>query len=300
MTYSQPGAGRFEFGGVNMPTIVTDRPSDFVTYLTVPGLPVNDMNIPIKQYMCANPAYGGNAEASQVIGHANQKIYIDEATKTKISSKTTNIGRLTTGQGYPDDFILLMTHMADNMDRMRAAPELKNKSYFRDANLSTADVLKKMVQEKVYGLDCIGFVSQYLVFAGVWDAYKTYYPQDYTREFKPIKTLAEIERLCLVIWDNYHIGIIDNVQSLDEDANECTVDICQSSSGEEKGPQTNVSVTLKLSRGDFYQGKQKFRMERFGSPAMPVRSAVYICKMPELVWLGDLVPPAPDPLDLIF
>ena len=60
-----------------MPIIVTETPSDFVDYLTDPGLPVNDMKIPLKQYVCANPSFGGNAESAQVIGYASQKIYVD-------------------------------------------------------------------------------------------------------------------------------------------------------------------------------------------------------------------------------
>src|SRR4051812_35772069 len=110
-----------------MPIIVNDTPSDFVAYLTDPGLPVYDMNIPLAQYMCSAPSFGGNAEASEVIGYANNKIYYDEARKIKVSSQTRNIGRLTTGQGYPDDFILLMEHITDNIEKMRAAPELKHK-----------------------------------------------------------------------------------------------------------------------------------------------------------------------------
>jgi hypothetical protein len=275
-------------GGFAMPIIATDIPSDFVDYLTDPGLPVYDMNIPLTQYVCSDPSFGGNAEAAQVIGYANQKIFVDEISKTRISSQTRNIGRLTTGQGYPDDFILLMEHMTDNIDKMRSAPELKNKEYFRDPNLDVEAILKKMVEKKVFGMDCIGFVSQYLVYAGVWQEYKTYYPADYRREFKPVKSLSEVQRLCLVIWNNYHIGIIDDVDSYDSDTDEILVDICQSSSGEAKGPQTNCGVTLRKSPGDAYEGAQKFKIFRAGSPAMPVKAPVYICKMPGLVWQGDL------------
>ena len=269
-----------------MPIIVTETPSDFVDYLTDPGLPVYDMSIPLKQYVCANPSFGGNAEASRVIGYANQKIYLNENTKTSISSQTRNIGRLTTGQGYPDDFILLMEHMADNIGKMRSASELKE--YFRDPNLDVEAILNKMVEKKVFGMDCIGFVSQYLVYAGVWQEYKPYYPADYRREFKPVNSLSEVERLCLVIWNNYHIGIIDNVVSYDSDRDEILVDLCQSSSGEAKGPQTNSNVTLVKSPGDTFEGAQKFKILRAGSPAMPVQHAVYICKKPGLVWEGDM------------
>jgi hypothetical protein len=272
-----------------MPIIVTDTPSDFVDYLTDPGLRVYDMNIPLKQYVSSNPNFGGNAESAQVIGHANQKYFIDDMTKKKVSSKTRNIGRLTTGQGYPDDFVLLMEHMVDHMDKMRVSQELKNKEYFRDPNLGTEAVLNKMIEKKVFGLDCIGFVSQYLVYAGVWQEYKTYYPADYRREFKPVKSLKEVTRLCLVIWENYHIGIIDYVGDYDEEKGELMVDICQSSSSKEaRGPQTNIDVTLRVSPNDNYQGAQKFKIWRKGSPIMPVQYPVYICKMPGLVYQGDL------------
>jgi hypothetical protein len=238
--------------------------------------------------MCSNPKFGGNAEAEQVIGYANQKIYTNDATKAKISAQTKNIGRLTTGQGYPDDFVLLMEHMADNMDKMRAAPELKNKEYFRDPSLDVEAILNKMVEKKVFGLDCIGFISQYLVYAGVWQEYKPYYPADYRREFKPVQSLADVERLCLLIWDNYHIAIIDNIDSYDDTKDELVCDICQSSSGQAKGPQTNENVTLVKSPGDKFEGAQKFKILRVGSPAMPVPYPVYICKMPGLVWESDM------------
>lgn len=154
--------------------IVTETPSDFVDFLTDPGLPVYDVNIPLKQYVCSAPQFGGNAEAAQVIGHANQKIFIDDTLKTKVSSLTRNMGRLTTGQGYPDDFILMMEHMFGNMDKLREARELRSKPYLQDPNLDEEAILNRMVAAKVFGLDCIGFVSQYLVYAGVWQEYKTY------------------------------------------------------------------------------------------------------------------------------
>jgi hypothetical protein len=65
-----------------MPIIVTETPSDFVDYLTDPGLPVNGMNIPLKQYVSSNPNFGGNAEAAEVIGYATQKIFVDENART--------------------------------------------------------------------------------------------------------------------------------------------------------------------------------------------------------------------------
>ena len=104
-----------------------------------------------------------------------------------------------------------------------------------------------------------------------------------------VKSLSEVQRLCLVIWNNYHIGIIDNVQSYDEDRDELLIDICQSSSGEAKGPQTNLNVTLRKSPNDTYEGAQKFKIIRAGSPAMPVPHPVYICKMPGLVWQNDMI-----------
>ena len=61
-------------------------------------------------------------------------------------------------------------------DKMRAAPGLKQKDYFRNPQLDVESILNKMVEKKVFGIDCIGFISQYLVYAGVWQDYKPYYP----------------------------------------------------------------------------------------------------------------------------
>ena len=48
------------------------------------------------------------------------------------------------------------------------------------------------------------------------------------------------------------------------DRDEILVDLCQSSSGEAKGPQTNSNVTLVKSPGDTFEGAQKFKILRAG------------------------------------
>lgn len=292
---------------------VDEYPSDFVAFLKEPGLDIPSAEpIPLSQYVCSNEAFGGSRTAESVIGALNSKIPLDKnlvlpgkplSPGNKISSRTRNIGRMITGQGYPADFILMMEHFAANFEDAKKLVVQPYKSVkgvdgtrtsvpdgrprpiseiFNDNGPSASDYLRSMVEKKVFGLDCIGFVSQYLVYAGVWSEYKTYYPGDYAREFKPISKLSEIVPLAVVMWNNYHIAIIDDVYEFDEDnPTSVTVDICQSSSG---GPQLNEGVEIVLAPGDKYNGYQKFKLKNPSD--MPVKANVYIGVMPglEKIW----------------
>ena len=82
-----------------------------------------------------------------------------------------------------------MEHVADNIDKMRSAPELK-KEYFGDPGLKVEAILNKMVENKRSVWTALVYF-QYLVYAGVWKEYKPYYPAEYPKEFKPVKSLNE-------------------------------------------------------------------------------------------------------------
>lgn len=300
-----------------MTRYVSQKPSDFYRYLIEPGLPIPSAgSVPLAQYVCAVEAYGGSKNAEGVIGAVNRGIPLDSSRGTlangslppdnKISHLTRSIGRMTTGQGYPSDFILVMEHIAQNLDDVKrlVVQPWRSEVGPRGARVSVPDgaprpiseifgykgpmavhYLNAMVEKKVFGLDCIGFVSQYLVYSGVWQAYKTYYPQNYTQEFRPIRSLSQIRALAVLIWSNVHIAIIDTVKSFDPDPEHprtVTVDICQSSAG---GPQLNRDVVIELAPGDTYNGNQLFRFRN--RDRLPVNSPVYIGVMPDLYWQAD-------------
>jgi hypothetical protein len=297
---------------------VSKLPSGFVNYLTSLGLSISSAgSIPLRQYVCSVEAYGGSKNAESVIGALNAKIPVDSnrtpgrdgniPPDNRISAKTRKIGRMMTGQGYPDDFVLVMGHFAANFEEAKklvvqpyesvkgedgkrhSVPDGRPRaisSIFGYKGSNAEDYLNAMVEKKVFGLDCIGFVSQYLVYSGVWSEYKTYYPDNYAAEFKPISKLSQIVPLAVMIWDNYHIAIIDSANSFspnEENPTSVTVDVCQSSSG---GPQINKNVEIAISPGDKHKSYQRFKFKK--SSDMPVKAPVYIGVMPGLVHVWDV------------
>jgi len=271
-----------------MPTFATIKPSDFVKALTEPGIDIGGTgSVPLKQYLCAVASFGGNKNSTELLGPLQT---MKDATGTALVKKTRNYGRMMTGQGYPEDFELVMKFIADNLDAVRKMPS--GKKYFPSPTADAVEVLNRMVEGKVFGLDCIGFISQYLVAAEVWDAYKTYYPKDYFREFEPISRLKDIARLCILVWSD-HIAIVDRVSLFTPDIRnptEARVDICQSSSG---GPQINRDAILRLAGKGTIGGTpvQLFKIYHPGSPKMPVTNDVSIAQgikgRGSLSYMGD-------------
>jgi hypothetical protein len=287
---------------------VTVKPSEFVQELIDPGLEIAGAGrVPLTRYMSAVVEFGGNKECEEVLVPLQS---MKDGQGVKLINQTRNFGRLMTGQGYPSDFKLVMAFLVQHMaevKRLKTSTWVKEKSapgaasklvakgsmsafdrYFKGDESPNA-VLRKMVAGGVFGMDCIGFVSQYLVRAGVWNEYKPYYPGDYVREFKPVARIDDVKRLNLLIWDNYHIAIIDRIHTsfLDNGKKVLRVDVCQSSNSERThGPQTNRRVELQETVGA-YKGYRLFKISNVGSPGMPVTNDCYIASMKDLTWLGE-------------
>jgi hypothetical protein len=278
------------------------RPSDFVRQLTIDGIPVSGVgSIPLTQYLCSAPEFRRDYNAEDILG----PLRFLKGKNGRSIGELRSYDRVVSGQGYPEDIKIVMEFIANNLsevkkftvhDSNKAGGVIKTtntysaaKKYFANGD-NPATVLNNMVKGGVFGLDCIGFVSQYLIAAGIWDKYKTYYPKDYVLEFKPVKSIRDIRRLSVVIWGNYHIAIInkihDYIPNFSAPDAAIRVDICQSSGGGVVGPQVNKNVLLKLGYGD-YHGAQLFRFMSRGYPELPVFKDCYIANMPELSWVGD-------------
>jgi hypothetical protein len=107
-------------------------------------------------------------------------------------------------------------------------------SIFEYGRPLAAGYLNAMIEKHVFGIDCIGVMSQYPVYAGVWGEHKTCYPKNYTMEFRAIASLRYVKPISLEVWDKYHIAIIDGVtrfNSVKENPASVNVDVCQSSRG---------------------------------------------------------------------
>ncbi len=248
-----------------MTKIAYIEPLTLVNWMTDPGIPVNDFHVPVKRYMSANVNFGGNAAAEAVLGPLAQ---MKGADGVRLIKKTRNFGRLMTGQGYFSDFCLVMQFIADNLDQVKTIKAAQK--YFKDSG-DARSVLGRMVDGKVFGMDCIGFTSQFLVNATIWPEYKPYYPKDYLNEFSRVSKLDEVRPMTFMIWDNVHIAIVNKVHGPPKDG-QLMIDVCQSSHSSAKGgasgPQCNERAIVELARTG--ERPPKFKILAVGTPPMPV------------------------------
>jgi hypothetical protein len=259
---------------------VSKRPEDFVKYLTNPGLATDVGSIPLKQYMCANVDFGGNENAKAVLGAAR---WMNDVAGEK---KTLNaiIGGhrfdvLLKGQGHPDDVVTAMNFLVRNKEQLKTK-KLEGKGTIFDVyfkGTSDSGALNKMVDDKVFGLDCIGFVSNYLIWVKEFTEYPSYTIEMWAQRYftNAVTDGDEASSLCAVIWPNYHIAMVDRVRSWDGRIINC--DVSQSSTG---GPIAYNNVSLEATKGGFtITGGNSVRTP----PTVPVGGTVQLRYNPDLV-----------------
>jgi hypothetical protein len=224
-----------------MKTIAQFAPYQYVEMLgdlRVPGYEgYPGGQVSISQYLSANAMFGGNSNAS-VLRAAVYKIAAAKG-EAWVTSRP-GFERVFTGQGSRENFIETMSLI--NRYQSQFVAEQGLKKYF-----GQDDFLQAMIDDKCFGLDCIGFVGTYLVDASLEDNYVQRRPLDYTAVFKPVKSLDEVTDYSAVMLTNgMHIQMIDTVNQRGNGF--IQVDLCQSSSG---GPQTNLGVTIRGGGGDY-------------------------------------------------
>jgi hypothetical protein len=203
--------------------------------------------------------------------------------------------RVFTGQGVPEsitDVMNFIVEHASTLAHLRMGREGTSvfAQYFlnEDGTLITPDqsrdALLRMVDDEIFGYDCIGFVGNYLRWCGLFENYPEYDIPQYARllRFNPISSLTQIEERCVLLWlediGTRHIAIVDRVES--SSASSARVTICQSSG---IGPQTNEHVSLspmsdRCGLGDEpLNGAACFRLSG-GTPRCPVTGKIVIGK----------------------
>jgi len=298
-----------------MPT-AQSAPSSFVEDLTDPGLwivPMSDW-VGLRKYLCADAGNGGNAKAAQLRNAIRAVVKGTEDEPTIHQMGAVEYERVFSGQGKPENFSILMHLIWYNKEKFKAYKDATGKTilakYFDQIN-----PLQAMVDDAMFGMDCIGFVGRYLEDAGIFPTYLPLYPRHYMDRFFPIQQITHMEDLCVIVWVNgTHIAIIDKVRSVNTNRTpSAVVDICQSSSG---GPQLNTRVQLEQTSGEYldfgeygkavdghnvseseksqlrkdlikrgsvgYRGGLMFNIKA-GSPQIPVTGHVYVGRLPNLM-----------------
>jgi hypothetical protein len=241
-----------------MPT-ASMPPSDFVSDIAEDGWTVvraADQPSPVvlDQYLCAVGKYGGNANAVKLM-QAVREVVKKHPGETLISDMgNVEFSRLFTGQGKVDYVQDVMQYIADNEDDFRKVKDGTGKPFLAGL-LDEDNPYQVMVDKRMFGLDCIGFIGRYLEAAGVVTEYPAYYPRNYLDLFLPVRGIADVDDLCVAVFSKGdHIVIIDSVDEVHTDdvpkgqAPYAWVTICQSSSG---GPQTNERVKLTEASGEY-------------------------------------------------
>jgi hypothetical protein len=200
--------------------------------------------VSISTYLSANSAFGGAANAN-VLAINLKKI---AAAHNENAINQPGFWLIFSGQGSRDNFVAAMGIINQYQDEFKKVKELAK--YFKTNNF-----LQAMIDDKCFGLDCIGFVGGWVVEACLEGSYVGRRPLDYAGLFKPVKSLDEVgDNAVVMLTNGMHIQLIDEVKSRDGKKS-IVVDLCQSTSG---GPQRNVSLTIH-SGGGSYLPVEEFR-----------------------------------------
>ena len=242
--------------------IVHARPSDFVNFLTNPGLNAVAGRIPLKQYVCLNKKNGGNAEIDALLRGLRSKAIRDSKTRQTIDEfvGATELDLLWKGQGRSQAFIDFMDFLTDNKEQLKEVPGTLGKvyeTYFAKDDDATA--LKRMVKDHYFGIDCIGFVANYLRHVRLWSEYRPYEIDQWDGVFtQRVNTIDDVEHLNLMVWPGSHVALVDTAWAGDLGPKKCKIDMCQSSKG---GPQINKGIYLTDSGAYTGKGYKLFTLE---------------------------------------
>ena len=260
---------------------VQKLPSDYVNYLCHPGLKTNAGTVALQRYMGLNT---GNKETAALF-----QALIDSGIRDTDSMQSAhdvmpaqewNI--MWKGQGYHVYFVRLWNWMWDNQEQMRDGnnkylrENIYNK-YFRDRETTGANPFQRMVKDHYFGMECIGFVSNYLRYAGVWRSYKGLANHQWKGHFPHgVNTLDDISRLDLLEWvDKGHIALVDTVNGMTNGKLSLDISQCSGYPGGFNGPMTNEDVQL-TDTGTSEGGQRVFLFES----DVPVTGRVQVRRMP--------------------
>ena len=228
---------------------------DLLHSLPVPGYTGYEGGIvSITSYMSANPQFGGGTGGNAKAGKLNALLQtLTKGRPENALMRLPDVQRVFTGQGLPMYIATVMALV--NGLRDAVAKDAAFKPCFKEQ-----DFLQAMADDGVFGVDCIGFVGNYLVQAGLEPKYVGRRPLDFAGLFKPVKSLDQVRPNSVVMLTNgLHIQMIDAVRPANGGL---VVDLCQSTKG---GPQMNVGVSLTQPHsGGSYLPVDEFRKANAG------------------------------------
>jgi hypothetical protein len=269
-------------------------PWDFVCYLH--SLQAKAGQVALKQYVSSTHSNGGNDSTHELF--KSLRWYHEGGNEGAQTMNQliggTNLDLALKGQGSGSTFIQVWDFMCRNKELLkklhltvyarRKKGDSETKVFVKKGNLydlyfanySEQGALELMVADHFFGIDCIGFTGQFLVYTGEWPAYVGTLPSKWADKHckEPVNAAKDIRALDFLVWVGPgHIAIVDEVFDM-PDGKTVRVDICQSSSG---GPQLNQWVLLQETKHSSF-GRTHYKILHRGTPAMPVCSDVYVMR----------------------
>jgi hypothetical protein len=262
-------------------------PYHYVDLLTKPGLQTSAGPVKLSQYLCKDRGNGGNDSAHSFYKNFR---WIKDAHGQNLNQLVggSAIDLALKGQGNDKTFVKIWDFMLKNKDLLdkykvevcgRAekdgSKDVEEKGKIKKIyfdKMSDRAALQEMVQDRFFGMDCIGFVANFLIYTGEWDKYYGVAPKRYPEQVCKINVddIKDVKPLDFMVW-NGHVALVDWVwEQIDEKS--ARIDMCQSSSG---GPQCNEYVTLKQTNGKGLKGGREFTIMG-GTPLPPVRGHLTI------------------------
>jgi hypothetical protein len=207
--------------------------------------------IAVKQYRCRNPAYGGTGDAEEVkdgfLGVSNKSII-------KEAGGAVPLVNVFVGKGSPEQFAtvlaLVAKYAADFVKTYKKGSDTRGQCAKMMAGYRD-DQWGEMLQaftDKYLGLDCNGFVGNFVQRTKRSALGPDHYPKEYYEHRKGLrKTVADVCSFDLLVWANFqHIAIIEGFET----GNLEKVNVYQSTAG---GPQSSwhTLVANKAENGLF-------------------------------------------------
>lgn len=257
-------------------------PYEFVNHLTHPGLLTTAGHVKLNQYLCSTRSNGGNDGATSFYKNFRWiKSPTGETLQQHVGGSAIDLALK--GQGSDKAFVKIWNFMLKNKDLLdkytvdvcgrankdgstNVSQSGKIKRMYFD-KMSDAQALQRMVEDRFFGIDCIGFVSNFLIWVGEWDKYHPVGAGSYPDKVCKINIddITEVKPLDFMCWPG-HVALIDWVwEQLPN--KRARIDMCQSSSG---GPQCNEFVILRQTNQKGVGGKRLFAIDA-GTPTPPVR-----------------------------
>ena len=274
-------------------------PYHYVDLLRNPGLTFSGGTVALNAYLCQTTTNGGNDSAVSLIGPLRwmKDGGVGPSLNTQLGGSL--IDQALKGQGQPKTFVGIWDFMCRNKEQLkklkvevcarRTKAEGYDKKVLRTGNVhdlyfagrSDQEAIQKMVADRFFGIDCIGFTAGVLLYNGEWDEYKGAEPLQWAQWHctQPVGKAKDVLPLDFLIWDG-HIAMVDWVWKQLDDRS-CEVDICQSSAG---GPQCNERVILQETTQFAATNRRKFKLMHLGTPAMPVTGDVFIMRRKGFFW----------------